>query len=190
MGSTTLHIKNMVCNRCIRAVQEEIESLGFSIKSIELGEVVLNDETEAGDLEQIDRILAENGFELIKDKRSEIINRIKTLIIGYIHYDRGKPGSVNLSDLLSGELNHDYSYLSHLFSMVEGKTIEKYMILQKIEKVKELLVYDELTLNEISYKLGYSSVAHLSRQFKNVTGLTPSHYKKVREEKRRPLDHL
>ena len=97
---------------------------------------------------------------------------------------------MNFSDFLSSELNHDYSYLSHLFSMVEGKTIEKYMILQKIEKVKELLVYDELTLNEISYKLGYSSAAHLSRQFKSVTGLTPSHYKKVREEKRRPIDQL
>ena len=96
MGSTTLHIKNMVCNRCIRAVQEEIESLGFTIKDIELGEVVLNEETEAGDLDRIDRILAENGFELIKDKRSEMINRIKTLIIEYIHYDKEKPHQVNL----------------------------------------------------------------------------------------------
>ena len=107
-----------------------------------------------------------------------------------MHYDKEKPGHVNFSDFLSSELNHDYSYLSHLFSMVEGTTIEKYMILQRIEKVKELLVYDELTVNEISYKLGYSSVAHLSRQFKSVTGLTPSHYKKVREEKRKPLDQV
>ena len=190
MASTTMHIKNMVCNRCIRAVQEEIESLGFSIKSIELGEVVINEEIDNIDTDRIGKILAENGFELIKDKQSEIINRIKTLIIEYIHFDKKKPESVNFSDFLSSELNHDYSYLSHLFSMVEGKTIEKYMILQKIEKVKELLVYDELTLNEISYKLGYSSVAHLSRQFKDVTGLTPSHYKKIREEKRKPLDQL
>lgn len=180
----------MVCSRCIKVVKEEIERLGFTVQSIELGEVVMKGETRSGDLEQIAGVLAENGFELIKDKRSELINRIKTLIIEYIHHDKEKPDYVNFSDFLSSELNHDYSYLSHLFSMVEGKTIEKYMILQKIEKVKELLVYDELTLNEISYMMGYSSVAHLSRQFKNVTGLTPSHYKKVREEKRRPLDRL
>lgn len=180
----------MVCNRCIKAVQEEIENLGFSIRSIELGEVVLNNEVDNNDTERISKALAENGFELINDNKSWIINRIKTLIIEYIHYDKEKPDYVNFSDFLSSELNYDYSYLSHLFSMVEGKTIEKYMIHQRIEKVKELLVYDKLTLNEISYKLGYSSVAHLSRQFKSVTGLTPSHYKKVREEKRKPLDQL
>jgi AraC family transcriptional regulator len=180
----------MVCNRCIKAVQEELEELDFTIKSIDLGEVVLNEEVDSGAREQISHTLAENGFELINDNKGWIINRIKTLIIEYIHYDKEKPGYINLSDFLSSELNHDYSYLSHLFSMVEGKTIEKYLILQRIEKVKELLVYDELTLNEISYKLGYSSVAHLSRQFKEVTGLTPSYYKKVREEKRKPLDQL
>ena len=190
MSQTILHIKNMVCNRCIRAVQDEIESLGFTIRSIELGEVVIKEEINSDESEQISKVLSENGFELITDKRSMIINRIKTLIIDYIHHGGEKPHHMNLSDFLSSELGHDYSYLSHLFYMVEGKTIEKYIILQRIEKVKELLVYDELTLNEISYRLGYSSVAHLSRQFKSVTGLTPSHYKKVREEKRKPLDHL
>jgi len=180
----------MVCDRCIKAVQEEIISLGFTVKSIKLGEVVLNEEIDNNDTERISKELAENGFELINDNRSWIINRIKTLIIEYIHYDKEKPEYVNFSDFLSSELNHDYSYLSHLFSMVEGRTIEKYMILQRIEKVKELLVYDQLTLNEISYKLGYSSVAHLSRQFKSVTGLTSSHYKKIGEEKRKPLDQL
>lgn len=190
MASTTLHIKNMVCNRCIKAVQIEIESLGFTIRSIELGEVVLKEEIDNSDTERISKVLAENGFELINDNKSSIINRIKTLIIEYIHYDKEKLRHVNFSDFLSSELNHDYSYLSHLFSMVEGTTIEKYMILQRIEKVKELLVYDEHTLSEISYELGYSSVAHLSRQFKSITGLTPSHYKKVREEKRKPLDKV
>jgi AraC-like DNA-binding protein len=180
----------MVCNRCIKAVQNEIESLGFTIRSIELGEVVLKEEIDNNDSERISKVLAENGFELINGNKGAIINRIKTLIIEYIHYDKEKPGHVNFSDFLSSELKHDYSYLSHLFSMVEGTTIEKYMILQRIEKVKELLVYDELTLNEISYELGYSSVAHLSRQFKSITGLTPSHYKKVREEKRKPLDKV
>jgi AraC family transcriptional regulator len=190
MTPSVLHIKNMVCNRCIKAVREEIEGLGFTIKSIELGEVLIKEAPKKDDLERISSVLAENGFELINDRRSWIINRIKTLIIEYIHHDKEKPDFVNFSDFLSSELRHDYSYLSHLFSSVEGKTIEKYIIIQKIEKVKELLVYDELTLSEISYQLGYSSVAHLSRQFKNVTGLTPSHYKKVREEKRKPLDKL
>lgn len=190
MSTTALHIKNMVCNRCIKAVQEELEGLGYTIKSIGLGEAVLFEEIDSSAREQISQVLSENGFELINDNKSWIINRIKTLIIEYIHHDKEKPEYVNFSDFLSSELNHDYSYLSHLFSMVEGKTIEKYLILQRVEKVKELLVYDELTLNEISYKLGYSSVAHLSRQFKEVTGLTPSYYKKVREEKRKPLDQL
>ena len=180
----------MVCNRCIKAVQSEIESLGLTIRSIELGEVMLNEDIDQNDTERISKKLAENGFELITDKKSEIISRIKTLIIEYIHHDREKPEYVNFSEYLSKELSHDYSYLSHLFSMVEGKTIEKYVILQRIEKAKELLVYDELSINEISYKLGYSSVAHLSRQFKSVTGLTPSYYKKVKEEKRRPLDQI
>lgn len=180
----------MVCNRCIQAVKKEIEDLGFSIISIELGEVALRTELNKSDTERIGKALAENGFELIIDHRSWLINRIKTLIIEYIHYDREKPRHLNFSDFLSSELNHDYSYMSHLFSSVEGKTIEKYLILQRIEKVKELLVYNEQTLNEIAYMLGYSSVAHLSRQFKSVTGLTPSHYKKVREERRRPLDLL
>jgi AraC-like DNA-binding protein len=190
MSSTILHIKNMVCNRCIKAVQEEIESLGFTLKSIQLGEVVLNEEVDGNDTRRISKVLSDNGFELITDNRSWIISRIKTLIIEYIHYDKEKPKYINFSDLLASELNHDYSYLSHLFSAVEGKTIEKYMILQRIEKVKELLVYDELSLSEISYKLGYSSVAHLSRQFKNITGLTPSHYKTIREAKRKPLDQV
>jgi len=189
-STTTLHIKNMVCDRCIRAVQEEIENLGFTLKSIQLGEVVLNEEVNANDTGRISKVLLENGFELITDNRSWIISRIKTLIIEYVHYDKEKPKYVNFSDLLASELNHDYSYLSHLFSTVEGKTIEKYMILQRIERVKELLVYDEMSLNEISYKLGYSSAAHLSRQFKSVTGLNPSHYKAIRQEKRKPLDQV
>lgn len=190
MVPNVLHIKTMVCNRCIKSVQETIENLGFTIKSIALGEVILNEEPGDHDTARISKALEENGFELINDHKSWIINRIKTLIIDYIHHDREKPEHVNFSDFLSSELHHDYSYLSHLFSTIEGRTIEKYLILQRIEKVKELLVYDELSLSEISYKLGYSSVAHLSKQFKSVTGLTPSHYKKVREEKRKPLDQV
>lgn len=190
MESTELHIKNMVCDRCIRFVREELTDLGFTVDMVELGKATLREDLSAGDIEKIRQVLKENGFELIDDKKSWIINNIKTLIIEYIHYDREKPDFVNLSDYLSRELGYDYSYLSHLYSSVEGQTIEHYVILQKVEKVKELLVYDELTLNEISYKLGYSSPQHLSQQFKKVTGLTPSHFKKIKENKRNPLDQI
>jgi AraC-like DNA-binding protein len=190
MESTILHIKNMVCNRCIRVVKDELSGMGYAIASADLGEVHLKDRLEESDLDRIRRVLSENGFELIDDRKSWLINKIKTLIIEYIHYDREKPDHVNLSEFLARELAHDYSYLSHLFSSVEGITIEKFFILQKIEKVKELLVYDELNLNEISYQLGYSSVQHLSNQFKKITGLTPSHFKKIGISRRNPLDKV
>jgi len=190
MTHTTLHIKNMVCNRCIQSVNDHLTDLGYDIEKIELGEAIIRQEINSNEKEQVRQVLFENGFELIDDKKSWIINRIKTLIIEYIHFDREKPAYSNFSDFLSAELGHDYSYLSHLFSSVEGRTIEKYLILQKIEKVKELLVYDELTLNEISYQLDYSSPQHLSKQFKVITGLTPSHYKQIKEKKRMSLDTL
>lgn len=190
MASSTLHIKNMVCNRCIKVVNDELTRLGYSIKSIELGEVRLKESPDEIDLDKIRQVLAENGFELIDDRKSQLINRIKTLIIEFVHYDHQKPQHVNLSDFLARELEHDYSYLSRLFSSVEGVTIEKYLIHQKIEKVKELLVYGELSLNEISYQLGYSSVQHLSNQFKKVTGLTPSHFKRIGKDRRNPLDKV
>ena len=180
----------MVCNRCIKVVADELTKLGYSIKSIELGEVQLMESLDENDTNKIRQILKENGFELIDDRKSQMINRIKTLIIEFIHYDREKPEHVNLSDFLAKELSHDYSYLSNLFSSVEGVTIEKYLILQKIEKVKELLVYNELSLNEISYQLGYSSVQHLSNQFKKITGLTPSHFKEIGKDRRSPLDKV
>ena len=190
MALTILHIKNMVCNRCIKVVADELTKLGYSVKSIELGEVQLMESLDENDTNKIRKVLTENGFELIDDRKSQMINRIKTLIIEFIHYDRKKPEHVNLSDFLANELSHDYSYLSNLFSSVEGITIEKYLIHQKIEKVKELLVYDELTLNEISIQLGYSSVQHLSNQFKKITGLTPSHFKTIKISKRNPLDKV
>ena len=190
MASTILHIKNMVCNRCIKVVKEELTGLEFTVASIDLGEVHLREDLKDDDLGKIRQMLADNGFELIDDRKSQIINRIKTLIIEYIHYDRELPDHENLSVFLGKELGHDYSYLSNLFSSVEGLTIEKYLINQKIEKAKELLVYDELTLNEISYQLGYSSVQHLSNQFKKITGLTPSHFKAIKISKRNPLDKV
>jgi YesN/AraC family two-component response regulator len=190
MFFTVLHIKNMVCNRCIKVVQGELTELGYTIETIELGEVQIKEAISDNDLKRIRQVLTDNGFELIDDRKSWIINRIKTLIIEYIHYNREKPEHINLSEFLSKELGHDYSYLSNLFSSVEGVTIEKYLILQKIEKVKELLVYNELSLNEISYQLSYSSAQHLSNQFKKITGLTPSHFKKIGKDRRNPLDKV
>ena len=190
MNSTTLHIKNMVCNRCIKVVKDEFAKLDLNIEEIELGKVIVSSQLSNNIIEEVRKVLDENGFELIDDKKSKLIDRIKTIIIERTHYSESGFESLNTSEYISKELGHDYSYLSNLFSSVEGITIEKYIINQKIEKVKELLVYDELSLNEISYQLGYSSVQHLSNQFKKITGLTPSHFKKLKENKRKPLDQV
>ena len=180
----------MVCNRCIKAVREELTKLGLKINSIELGKVEIQNQVKTPELEKINKVLYENGFELIDDKKSRIIDKIKTAIIELVHYEKEKAEHINISDFLAGEIGYDYSYISNLFSSVEGTTIEKYIINQKIEKVKELLVYDEFTLNEIAYQMGYSSVQHLSNQFKKITGLSPSHFKKIKDYKRKPLDEV
>ena len=187
--NSTIFIRNMVCSRCIMVVQNELNRLGIAATSVKLGEVELADPLTAGDKDLLAESLVRLGFELIDDKKSRIIEKIKTVIIGLVHHQKGD-GKMNLSVLLSKELHHDYPYLSNLFSDVEGTTIEKYFIAQKIEKVKELLVYDELSLSEIAFRLNYSSVAHLSSQFKKITGLTPSHFKQIREDKRKPLDKV
>jgi AraC-like DNA-binding protein len=171
-------------------VKEEFAKLKLKIQDIELGKVNVSTQLSNDKIEEVRAVLDDNGFKLIDDKKSKLIDRIKTIIIERIHYSESGFESLNTSEYLSKELGHDYSYLSNLFSSVEGITIEKYIINQKIEKVKELLVYDELTLNEISYQLGYSSVQHLSNQFKKITGLTPSHFKKLKENKRKPLDKV
>lgn len=186
---STLFIKNMVCNRCIMAVQNELDKLGLTAKNIRLGEVVLDEEPTANQKAKLEEVLESLGFEIIDDKKSRIIEQIKNAIIALVHHQDGEIKS-NLSDVLRDKLHHDYSYLSNLFSEVEGTTIEKYYIAQKIEKVKELLVYDELTLKEIAHRLHYSSVAYLSNQFKKVTGLSPSHFKKIGEDRRKPLDEV
>lgn len=187
---TTLHIKNMVCPRCIKVVKDELTKLGLNIEAIELGKVSLSSRLSKEKMEEVRKVLYENGFELIDDKKGKLIDQIKTMIIEKIHHSESGFESMNVSVYLSKELRHDYSYLSNLFSSVEGTTIEKYVINQKIEKAKELLVYDELSLSEISWHLGYSSVQHLSNQFKKVTGLSPSHFKKLKENKRKPLDEV
>lgn len=180
----------MVCNRCIKVVKDEFAKLNLNIKEIELGKVSVSSQLSADKIEAIRSVLEENGFELINDKKSKLIENIKTIIIEKIHYTENSFESINSSDYIAKEIGYDYAYLSKLFSSVEGITIEKYIINQKIEKVKELLVYDELSLNEISYKMGYSSVQHLSNQFKKITGLNPSHFKKLKQNKRKPLDEV
>lgn len=184
-----LFIKNMVCNRCIMVVQNEMNKLGLEIKNVKLGQVTLEKELSNSERDALDRALVPLGFQVIDDKKSRIIERIKNIIIDLVHHQNNE-AKTNLSDILSEKLNHDYNYLSNLFSEVETTTIEKYFIAQRVEKVKELLVYDELSLSEIAYRLNYSSVAYLSNQFKKVTGLTPSHFKQIREDKRKPLDKV
>ncbi|MBX3162984.1 MAG: helix-turn-helix transcriptional regulator [Bacteroidetes bacterium] len=185
----TVFIKNMVCNRCIMVVQNELDKLGLEVKNIKLGEVNLDKELTSEQKDKLDNALIPLGFEVIDDKKSRIIEKIKNIIIDLVHY-QNNDSKINLSEVLSNQLHHDYNYLSNLFSEVEGTTIEKYFIAQKIEKVKELLVYDELSLSEIASRLNYSSVAYLSNQFKKVTGLTPSHFKQIKEDKRKPLDRV
>ena len=179
----------MVCNRCIMVVRNELERHGYRVVNVKLGEATLDNEITAVDKKHIGDILMSYGFELIDDKKSRIIEKVKNTIIDLVHLHDNKT-QTNLSDVLSDALHLDYKYLSNIFSEVEGTTIEKYFIAQKIEKVKELLVYDELSLSEIALRLNYSSVAYLSNQFKKVTGLTPSHFKQVGENKRKPLDEV
>ena len=181
----------MVCDRCITAVENELKDLHIETKAINLGEIDLGDKKLTPEqLAELSSNLEKLGFELIDDKKTRIIDRIKTLIIEQVHYQNHQQ-PLKLSVYLSEDLNYDYNYLSNLFSSIEGVTIEHFHIQQRIERVKELLVYDELTLSEISYQLGYSSVAYLSNQFKKVTGLTPSYFKQLKDNKqRKPLDKL
>jgi YesN/AraC family two-component response regulator len=189
--SNTLYIKNMVCPRCIKVVSDELEKLGIAIKSIILGEVETELPKNLLPLQQISEVLALNGFELIEDEKSKIIERIKNEIISAIQqYEEIDLEKINFSKFLSDTINKDYNYLSSLFSKTEGITIEHYIILQKIEKAKEFIKYGQLTLSEISYKLGYSSVQHLSRQFKNITGMTASEFKTNQNNMRKPIDSV
>ena len=181
-------IKNMVCQRCIRAVEQSLANINIEPLHVSLGEVILQNPLTPAELEQFGSQLKQLGFELLDDNRSQQIVKIKSIIVDHIHYQEDE--KVTFSKLLSNELNKEYSQLSKLFSETEGITIEQFVILQKIEKVKELLAYKEMNLNEISYKLGYSSVAHLSAQFKKVTGLTPSQFKAQGSSLRKSLDRL
>ncbi len=188
--SAILHIKNMVCDRCVMVVRQQFDQLELNYKNIQMGQVELNEKPEAVQLEQLRTMLQQQGFELLDDKKAKTVEQIKTFIVSLIHGKDADEFNLKLSAMLEEKLSIDYHYLSSLFSSVEGITIEKYAILQRIEKVKELLMYDEKSLSEIAFELGYSSTQHLSQQFKKVTSLTPSHFKQLKENKRKPLDKI
>lgn len=184
-----LNIKNMVCDRCIMVVRQQLEQLNFKIVAIFLGGVEIIPDPSESQINQIASALKILGFELIDSEKDKLIDRMRTLIIESIHHTDQPEMHINFTELLSQKLNKDYAYLSRLFSDSEDSTVEKFIIQQKIEKVKELLQYGQLNLNEIAYKMGYSSSAHLSAQFKGITGLTPSQFK-ASAQLRKAIDQL
>jgi len=185
----TVHIKNMVCQRCIMTVENIFDKLKIPIHHISLGEAHLESKLNQEQMNSLQQELNKVGFELIDSRVNQLIENIKQAIMEYLNLGMDSE-NLKLSSFITNKVPYDYSYLSDLFSSIEGKTIEQFFILQRIEKVKELLVYDQLSLTEISYQTGFSSVHHLSSQFKKITGLTPSHFKKIGAAKRRSLDKL
>jgi AraC-like DNA-binding protein len=179
----------MVSNRCKMAVKEELKKLGFHFIVVDLGEIEIMETPTLDQWEELRAGLLKSGLELMDDKKAVLIEKIKNVITEMIHYSEEVP-KMNYSDFISQKLNYDYTYLSNLFSEVKGITIQQFIIVHKIERAKELLLYDELNLTEISYKLNYSSVAHLSNQFKKITGLSPTHFKLLKDKRRSPLEEI
>lgn len=188
-NSTTLYIKNMVCPRCIMSVKSILQDLSISFNNIYLGQVEIVEPLPKAQSTLLEKRLQAVGFELLEPGKSALISKIKTVIIEQIHYSN-EPVAVNFSKLISDKLHHEYAYLSRLFSSIEGITIEKYIARQKIEKVKELLFYDQISLSQISLEMNYSSVSHLSAQFKKETGMTPTQFKSQERPNRKSLDNL
>ncbi|HUR66054.1 MAG TPA: AraC family transcriptional regulator [Chitinophagaceae bacterium] len=184
-----LYIKYMVSLRCKMIVKSELEKLGLRYKTVDLGEVELDGEISPSQNEQLKKALSGSGLELMDDKKAVLIERIKAIIVEMIHYEDDPPKTKN-SDYISKKLGQNYTYLANLFSEAAGTTIEHYIIIHKIERAKELIIYNELNLTEIAWKLNYSSVAHLSTQFKKITGLTPSFFKKLKDKKRSNLEDI
>ncbi len=184
-----LYIKYMVSLRCKMMVKDELKKIGLKYASVELGTVEILEDITEKQRKDFKANLKRIGLELLDDKKNILVEKIKSVIVEMIHYADELP-VINDSDYISNKLGYDYTYLSNIFSEVKGTTIQQYIIQHKIEKVKELLLYDELNLTEISYKLNYSSVAHLSNQFKKVTGLTPSFYKKIKKQRDKNLENL
>ena len=189
--TTTLYIKHMVCDRCIRVVREELQKLKHDVRHVELGEAEIGKTVDKKDFAIIKKVLVENGFELIENENAKTIEAIKTAIIKLVHHNHeAEPMKLKYSEYIAREVGREYHSLSVLFSSVENVTIEHYIIKQKIERVKELMKYGDHTMSEIAYMMNYSSVQHLSNQFKKTTGLTPSHFKKIKNKKRSPLDKV
>ena len=182
-----IHVKNMVCSRCTEAVEYIFKEQGVVIKNIELGQVIVDEITEQQIL-SIESNLNQKGFEILKEKNSILIQKIKNIIIN--HVESHPESKQKFSEFLSKKIGYDYSYISRIFSSNTGFTIEKYFSLQRIEKTKELIKYDELNLSEIAYKLNYSSVAHLSKQFKQITGMNPSEFKRQQSLQRKGIDQI
>ena len=179
----------MVSTRCKMAVKEELKKLGLHFMVVDLGEVDIMENISTEQREQLKIALSNSGLELMDNKRAVLIEKINNVIIEMVHHSDELP-KVNYSDFIAEKLQHDYTYLSNIFSEVKGITIQQFIIVHKIERAKELLLYDELNLTEISYKLNYSSVAHLSNQFKKVTGLSPSHFKQLKDKRRNPIEEI
>ena len=179
----------MVCPRCIMAVKDIFNQLEIQYQDVQLGQVITSDQIDQHKLQSLDGMLNALGFELLEPGKSALISQIKSVIIDQVHHKK-EPLSINFSSLISDKLHHEYAYLSRLFSSVEGITIEKFIVLQKIEKVKEFLIYNQMTLSEIANEMNYSSVAHLSSQFKKETGMTPTQFKAQTSHHRKPLDKL
>lgn len=179
----------MVCIRCQMVVKAELEKLGLHYVDVKIGEANIIEDPSPEQLTRLDAALRKTGLEIMDDKKSILVEKIKNVIIDLVHYSEEQI-KVNLSDYLSEKLNYDYTYLANLFSDVKGITVEKFYLAHKIEKVKELIVYDELTLTEIAYRMNYSSSAHLSNQFKKITGLTPTHFKMLKNKKRTTLEDV
>ena len=177
-------VKNMVCNRCIKVIKDELIKNKIDFNYVDLGTIYFDKEISEEEKEKLKLILEKEGFELVEDKEAIIVKKIKIIIVQLIHYGKEKPTNQNFSEFISSEIGIEYSQLSKLFSEIEGNTIEHYIIEQRIERAKELIVYDELTISQISYLLNYSSPQHLSKQFKQITGLTPSVFKSIKERKK------
>ena len=179
----------MVSTRCKMVVKEELRKLGLHFIVVDLGEVEIMETLSTEQREELRAVLLESGLELMDDKRAVLIEKIKNVIIEVVHHS-DEIIKVNFSTYLSERLNHDYTYLANLFSEVQGTTIEQFLISHKIERIKELIIYGELNVTEIAWKMNYSSVAHLSNQFKKMTGLSPSHFKQLKDKRRSPIEDI
>ena len=184
-----IYIKYMVSDRCKMAVKETLKKLGIHVIQVELGVVEILDELPENTILQLKNALLSLGFELIEDRRAILIERIKNTIIEMVHHSDDML-KVNFSDYLSEKMNYDYTYLANIFSEVQGTSIEHFIITHKVERIKEFIIYDELSITEIAYKMNYSSLAHLSGQFKRITGLTPSYFRKLKLKRLEPIENI